>query len=101
MLGVGVSRARYETLAKVMQQRLGVDVPTYDESVRLGLSAGDITAATWLAAEEKVPVSTVINEERATGKSVIDIAVDKHLSQESLEIILGIIYEGYVEKPVM
>ena len=99
MLGVGVSRARYETLAKVIQQRLGADVPTYDESVRLGLSAGDITAATWLAAEEKVPVSTVINEERATGKSVIDIAVDKHLSQESLEIILGIIYEGYVEKP--
>jgi hypothetical protein len=101
MLGVGVSRGRYETFAKVIQQRLGVDVPTYDESIRLGLSTGDITAATWLAAEEKVPVSTVINEERATGKSIIDIAVEKHLSQESLEIILGIIYEGYVEKPVV
>ena len=99
MLGVGVSRGRYDTFAKVVQQRLGVDVPTYDESVRLGLSAGDITAATWYAAEEKVPASTVINEERATGKSIVDLAVEKHLSQESLEIILGIIYEGYVEKP--
>lgn len=101
MLGVGVSRGRYDTFAKILQQRLGVDVPTYDESVRLGLSTGDITAATWYAAEEKVPVTTVINEERATGKSIVDLAVEKHLSQESLEIIMGIIYEGYVEKPVV
>ena len=47
-----------------------------------------------------MPVSTVINEERATGKSVIDMAVAKGLSQESLEVILGIIYEGYTEKPL-
>ena len=100
MLGVGLSEPRYETLSHVISYRLGIDPPTYEESVRLGLSAGDITAATWLAAEEKVPVSTVINEERATGKSVIDIAVAKGLSQESLEIILGLIYEGYTEKPL-
>ncbi|HXW51298.1 MAG TPA: M48 family metalloprotease [Candidatus Acidoferrales bacterium] len=100
MLGVGVSEPRYETLAHVISNRLGVDPPTYDETVRLGLSAGDITAATWLAAEEKVPVSTVINEERATGKSVIDMAVAKGYSQESLEIVLGVIYEGYTEKPL-
>jgi len=100
MLGVGVSQGRYETLARVIQLRLGVDPPTYEESVKLGLSAGDIMAATWLAAEEKVPVSTVINEQKATGKPIIDIAVDKHLSQESLEIIMGLIYEGYSEKPL-
>jgi|SRR5579872_3049850 len=100
MLGVGVSQPRYETLAHVISYRLGIDPPTYEESVRLGLSAGDLTAATWLAAEEKVPVSTIINEERATGKSVIDMAVAKGLSQESLEIMLGMIYEGYTEKPL-
>jgi Zn-dependent protease with chaperone function len=100
MLGVGVSQGRYDSLARVLQLRLGVDPPTYEESVRLGLSAGDITAATWLAAEEKVPVSTVVNEQRATGKSIIDIASDKHLSQESLEVIMGLIYEGYAEKPL-
>jgi Zn-dependent protease with chaperone function len=98
MLGVGVSQGRYDTLARVIQQRLGVDPPTYEETVKLGLSAGDITAAVWLAAEEKVPVSTVINEQKATGKPIIDIAVDKHLSQESLEILMGLIYEGYSEK---
>lgn len=100
MLGVGVSQPRYETLAHVISRRLGIDPPSYEETVRLGLSAGDLTAATWLAAEEKVPVSTVINEERATGKSVIDMAVAKNLSQESLEVVLGVIYEGYTEKPL-
>ena len=100
MLGVGVLPGRYESLARIMQLRFGVQPPTYDESLRLGLSAGDITAATWLAAEEKVPVSTVINEQRATGKSIIDMAVERHLSQESLEVMLGLIYEGYAEKPI-
>jgi len=100
MLGVGLSEPRYETLTHVISRRIGIDPPSYEETVRLGLSAGDLTAATWLAAEEKVPVSTVINEERATGKSVIDMAVAKGLSQESLEVILGLIYEGYTEKPL-
>jgi hypothetical protein len=100
MLGVGVSEGRYSTLTNVLERRLGVDAPTYEQTVRLGLSAGDITAATWLAAEEKVPVSTVINEQRATGKSIIDMAVEKNLSQESLEVIMGLIYEGYSEKPL-
>jgi hypothetical protein len=100
MLGVGVSEGRYDSLARVIALRLSTTPPTYEESIRLGLSAGDITAASWLAAEEKVPLSTVINEQRATGKSIIDIAVEKHLSQESLEVILGLIYEGYAEKPI-
>jgi Zn-dependent protease with chaperone function len=100
MLGVGVSEGRYSTLTNVLQRRLGVDAPTYEQTVRLGLSAGDITAATWLAAEEKVPVSTIINEQRATGKSIIDMAVEKNLSQESLEVIMGMVYEGYSEKPL-
>lgn len=100
LLGIGVSEPRYGTLVHVIQRRLGMDPPTYEETVRLGLSAGDIAAATWLAAEEKVPVSTVINEQRATGKSIIDMAITKGLSQESLEVILGLIYEGYAEKPV-
>jgi Zn-dependent protease with chaperone function len=100
LLGVGVSEPRYATLARVLQRRLGVTPPSYEETVRLGLSAGDVAAASWLAAEEKVPVSTIINEQRATGKSIVDMTAAKNLSQESFEVILGLIYEGYAEKPV-
>jgi predicted Zn-dependent protease len=101
LLGVGVSQPRYESLTRVITRRLDVDPPSYEEMVRLGLSAGDIAAASWLAAEEKVPISTIINQQRATGQTVMDIAVQKNLPQESLEVILGLIYEGYVEKPVV
>ncbi len=99
LLGVGVSPGRYETLSRVISKRLGADPPTYEQVERLGLSAGDITAATWLAAEEKVPVSTIIDEQQATGKTIDDMAVAKNLSQESLEVTMGLIYEGYAEKP--
>jgi Zn-dependent protease with chaperone function len=100
LLGVGTMEGRYATLAHVIQKRIGVEPPSYDESVRLGMSAGDIAAATWLAAEDKVPVSTVINELRSTNKNVIQLAQDKHLSQESLEVVLGLWWEGYAEKPI-
>ncbi|MDQ6779939.1 MAG: M48 family metallopeptidase [Candidatus Eremiobacteraeota bacterium] len=99
LLGVGTLEGRYATLQHVINKRIGVMPPSYDESVRLGMSAGDIAAASWLAAEEKVPVSTVINELRSTNKNVIQVAQDKHLSQESLEVVLGLWWEGYAEKP--
>ncbi|MBC5805158.1 MAG: hypothetical protein DLM53_01825 [Candidatus Eremiobacter antarcticus] len=100
LLGVGTFEGRYATLTSVISKRLGVDAPTYAESLRLGMSAGDIAAASWLAAEEKVPVSTVINQQRATNKTIIDMALERHLSQESLEVVLGMLWEGYAEKPI-
>ncbi len=101
LLGVGTSEGRYATLAHVISHRLNVDPPTYEESVRLGMPAGQIAAACWLAAEEKVPASTVINELRANpNKNILDVVADKHLSRESLEVILGLMWEGYAEKPV-
>jgi len=39
MLGVGVSEGRYDSLARVIALRLATTPPTYDESIRLGLSA--------------------------------------------------------------
>ncbi len=99
LLGVGYPQARYATLAHSIHTHLGIDPPTYDQALRQGLAPGDIAAASWLAAEEKVPVSTVINEQHSTGKAYVDMAIDKHLSQESLEVVLGLWWEGYAEKP--
>jgi len=99
LLGLGDSQGRYDTLTHVISRRLGVDPPTYGEALRLDISPGDVAAASWLAAEERVPVSTVINEQRATDKPYVDMALGKHLSMESMEVILGMMWEGYAEKP--
>jgi predicted Zn-dependent protease len=100
LLGLGYPEGRYDTLRHVIHYRLGKDAPTYDEALRLGISPGEVAAASWLAAEEKVPMSTVINEQRAVGKPWVDLALDKHLSMESMEVILGLMWEGYAEKPL-
>jgi predicted Zn-dependent protease len=99
LLGLGYPQGRYDTFVHAIHQRLGLDVPTYDEALRLDIAPGDIAAASWLAAEEKVPVSTVINEQRSVGKSYVDMALAKHLSMESMEVVLGLEWEGYTEKP--
>ena len=99
LLGLGYPQGRYDTLTHVISRRLSVNPPTYDEALRLDISPGDVAAASWLAAEEKVPVSTVINQQRATGTPYVDMAISKHLSMESMEIILGLMWEGYAEKP--
>jgi predicted Zn-dependent protease len=98
LLGAAFPAGRYDSLAQSIHARLGIDPPTYAQVLTLGMSTGDVAVASWLAAEEKVPVSTVINEQRANGKPLIDMALDKHLSQESLEVVLGLWWEGYTEK---
>lgn len=98
LLGVGFPEGRYDSLAQSIHARLGIDPPSYSQVLMLGMSTGDVAVASWLAAEEKVPVSTVINEQRVNGKPFIDMALDKHLSQESLEVVLGLWWEGYTEK---
>jgi hypothetical protein len=99
LLGLGYPQGRYDTLAHVINRRLAVLPPTYDEALRLDINPGDVAAASWLAAEEKIPVSTVINEQRSTGTPFVDLALSKHLSMESMEVILGLMWEGYAEKP--
>lgn len=99
MLGVGYPEARYRSLTHAIHYRLGVDAPSYDQAQRLGISPGQIAVAAWLAAEEKVPVSTVINQQRAANQTFIDMGLAKNLSQESQEVVLGLWWEGYAEKP--
>jgi hypothetical protein len=55
--------------------------------------------ASWLAAEERVPVTNVINEQRQANKPFIDLALSKPYAPESLEVTLGLWFEGYAEKP--
>jgi len=99
LLGLGYPQGRYDTLTHVVSRRLNVDPPTYDEALRLDINPGDVAAASWLAAEEKIPVSTVINQQRSTGTPFVDMALAKHLSMESMEVVLGLMWEGYAEKP--
>jgi predicted Zn-dependent protease len=99
LLGVTYPEMRYDSLAKAIHARLGIDAPGYNEALQLGMSPGDVAVASWLAAEERVPVTNVINEQRHANKPYIDLALSKQFAPESLEVTLGLWYEGYAEKP--
>jgi predicted Zn-dependent protease len=99
LLGLAFPEGRYDSLTQAIHSRLDLDPPTYDEALRLGISPGDVAAASWLAAEEKVPVSTVINEQRSKETPFVDLALAGHYSTESMEVVLGMIFEGYAENP--
>jgi Zn-dependent protease with chaperone function len=99
LLGVAYPEARYDSLAKAIHARLGIDAPNYAEALQLNMSPGDVAVASWLAAEERVPVTNVINEQRQANKSFIDLALSKPYAPESLEVTLGLWFEGYAEKP--
>ena len=99
LLGVNYPEARYDSLAKSIHARIGVDAPAFTEAQQLGMSPGDVAVASWLAAEERVPVTNVINEQRQANKPFIDLALSKGFAPESLEVTLGLWFEGYAEKP--
>jgi Zn-dependent protease with chaperone function len=99
LLGVNYPEARYDSLAKAIHARLGIDAPSYAEALQLNMSPGDVAVASWLAAEERVPVTNVINEQRQVNKPYIDLALSKPYAPESLEVTLGLWFEGYAEKP--
>ena len=99
LLGVAYPEGRYDSLAKAIHARLGIDAPSYAEALQLNMSPGDVAVASWLAAEERVPVTNVINEQRQANKSFMDLALSKPYAPESLEVTLGLWFEGYAEKP--
>jgi Zn-dependent protease with chaperone function len=99
LLGVNYPEARYDSLAKAIHARLGIDAPSYAQALQLNMSPGDVAVASWLAAEERVPVTNVINEQRQVNKPYIDLALSKPYAPESLEVTLGLWFEGYAEKP--
>ncbi|MBV8172065.1 MAG: M48 family metalloprotease [Candidatus Eremiobacteraeota bacterium] len=99
LLGSTYPQIRYDEFSKAIHARFAIDAPNYNVVQQLGMSSGDVAIASWLAAEERVPVTNVINEQRAANKPFIDLALSKQYAPESLEVMLGLIYEGYAEKP--
>ncbi|MDQ2818515.1 MAG: hypothetical protein M3T49_09975, partial [Candidatus Eremiobacteraeota bacterium] len=69
------------------------------EAQTLGLPAGDLGCAAWLAFETAKPLSEVATSLRRTNRSCEVVAVDRGLSAESMEIAEGLLLEDYDEAP--
>ncbi len=100
MLDLLSSPERFEAYRQALGYRFpGVRPPAYGEAQTLGLPAGDLGCAAWLAFETAKPLSEVATSLRRTNRSCEMVAVDHGLSAESMEIAEGLLLEDYDEAP--
>ena len=67
--------------------------------LRGGLTPGDVTAATIIAADIKSTPESVIAEAKSSGKTVIDVANAHKMHAWPLEIFMGLVYLDYTDDP--
>ncbi|MFY9885068.1 MAG: M48 family metalloprotease [Candidatus Cybelea sp.] len=99
LLGLGTSPELYSTLRYALQQRFGNGTVDYRTMLRDGLTPGDVTAATIVAADIKSTPESVIAEAKSSGTTVIDVANAHKMHAWPLEIFMGLVYLDYTDDP--
>lgn len=99
LLGVGTSPELYSTLRYALQQRFGSTAIDYRTMLHDGLTPGDVTAATIVAADIKSTPETVIAEAKGSNESIIDVANVHKMHAWPLEIFMGLVYLDYTDDP--
>jgi predicted Zn-dependent protease len=99
LLGLGTSPQRYSTLQYALQQRFGTPGIDYRTMLRDGLTPGDVTAATIVAADIKSTPEAIIAEAKSSGQTIVDVANTHGMHAWPLEIFLGLVYLDYTDDP--
>ncbi len=99
LLGLGTSPQLYSTLRYALQQRFGMSGVDYRTMLRDGLTPGDVTAATIVAADIKSTPESIIAEAKNSHQTVIDVANTHKMHAWPLEIFLGLVYLDYTDDP--
>jgi beta-barrel assembly-enhancing protease len=100
LLGLGTSPELYSTLQYALQQRFGSSGVDYRTMLHDGLTPGDVTAATIVAADIKSTPESVIAEAKSSGQTIIDVANAHKMHAWPLEIFMGLVYLDYTDDPV-
>ena len=100
LLGLGTSPQLYSTLQLALEHRFGSRGIDYRTMLHAGLTPGDVTAATIIAADIKSTPESVIAEAKSSGTSIIDVANVHKMHAWPLEIFMGLVYLDYTDDPV-
>lgn len=99
LLGLGASPERYATLSYALNKRFGINTIPYEEMVHDGITAGDVTVATILAADIKTDPEDIVEQMLTEKKSPVDLADEHGMHAWPLEIFTGLIYLDYTDDP--
>ena len=100
LLGLGTSPELYSTLQYALQRRFGSSGISYRTMLRDGLTPGDVTAATIVAADIKSTPESVIAEAKSSGETIVDVANTHKMHAWPLEIFMGLVYLDYTDDPI-
>jgi predicted Zn-dependent protease len=100
LLGVGTSPQRYSTLQYALQQRFGMPGIEYRTMLRQGLTPGDVTLATIVAADLKSTPEAIVAEAKSSKSTIVDVANAHGMHAWPLEIFAGLVYLDYTDDPM-
>ena len=100
MLGVGYPEDRFGTLQNALQLRVKNNGLSYETMQHDDLSPGEVVAASIVAADTNSTPESIVEESKATGRRIVDVANARGMRSEALEIFLGLVYLDYTDDPL-
>ncbi len=100
LLGLGTSPQRYSTLQYALQKRFGISGLDYRTMLRAGLTPGDVTLATILAADIKSTPEAIVAEAKSNKQTIVDVANTHGMHAWPLEIFVGLVYLDFTDDPM-
>lgn len=100
LLGLGTSPQRYSTLQYALSQRFGTSGLDYRTMLRDGLTPGDVTVATIVAADVKSTPEAIVAEAKSSKQTVVDVANAHGMHAWPLEIFAGLVYLDFTDDPM-
>ncbi|TAM77696.1 hypothetical protein EPN44_02345 [bacterium] len=99
LLGLAYPSSRYDTLTYALKARFHLDPPDYQLMEQLGVSPGQVAAATIIAADTQSTPDAVLALAHSGHEPLVDLANTRQMNAQSLEIFLGLIYLDYTDDP--
>ena len=100
LLGLGTSPQRYSTLQSALSDRFGSTGLGYRAMLHDGLTPGDVTVATILAADIKSTPEAIVAEAKSSKQTIVDVANAHGMHAWPLEILTGLVYLDFTDDPV-
>ncbi|MGH7729068.1 MAG: M48 family metalloprotease [Vulcanimicrobiaceae bacterium] len=99
MLGVAYPADRYAMFRHALKERVfgRNDGISYEAMLRDNLSPGEVAAASIIAADTNTTPDAVIAQAQSSRRRLVDVANDRGMDAESLEIFLGLLYADYTD----
>jgi hypothetical protein len=99
MLGLAESPDRYATFQHALNLRFHTKGLDYDQLAKQNVSPGEVASAVIVGADTNAAPQAILGEAKAKNESVVDLANERGMYAQALEIFLGLIYLDYTDDP--